>query len=62
MAAEWPEAPYSIWNVMGLLLIVLLLSISGIMLTDIVQNLWAWDSAHDMSTGISSGISSAIFK
>jgi hypothetical protein len=53
-----PEAPYSLWNVMGLLVIALLLSISGVMLTDIVQNMWGWENGHDVSTAISDGITS----
>jgi hypothetical protein len=59
--AELPEAPYSVWNVIGLLLIMLFLSLSGILMTDIVQNMWAWEEARDVSTGLSDGITSAIF-
>ena len=61
VAAELPEAPYSIWNVMGLMTILLLLSLCGILLTDIVQNMWAWEEARDVSTGISKGITEMIF-
>jgi hypothetical protein len=43
---------------MGLLVIALLLSISGVMLTDIVQNMWGWENGHDVSTAISDGITS----
>ena len=57
MPYEAAEAPYSVWNVVGLLVIVLLLSVSGIMLTDIVQNMWAWEEGRDVSTGIAEGIS-----
>jgi len=57
--AEPPEAPYSIWNLMGLLLILMFLSLTGILMTDIVQNMWAWEEARDVSTGISEGITSA---
>ena len=57
MPYEAAEAPYSVWNVVGLLVIVLLLSVSGIMLTDIVQNMWAWQEGRDVSTGIAEGLS-----
>jgi hypothetical protein len=57
-AAAVPEAPYSVWNVLGLLLIVIMLSLSGILMTDIVQNMWAWEGARDVSTSVSEGISS----
>lgn len=53
-----PEAPYSVWNIVGLLVIVLLLSVSGIILTDIVQNMTAWEDTQDVSTGITDGLSS----
>jgi excisionase family DNA binding protein len=59
--AELPEAPYSAMNVTGLLVILLLLSVGGILLTDVVQNMWAWHEARDASTGISDGIASMIF-
>lgn len=58
MSAGLPEAPYSVWNVTGLLIILLLLSISGVMLTDIVQNMWGWEEGRDVSTAISDGITS----
>jgi hypothetical protein len=57
-AAAAPEAPYSVWNVLGLMLIVIILSLSGVLMTDVVQNMWAWDEARDVSTSISEGISS----
>ncbi|MFV1968838.1 MAG: helix-turn-helix domain-containing protein [Pirellulaceae bacterium] len=58
--AEPPEVPYSIWNLLGLLLILMFLSISGVLMTDIVQNMWAWEEARDVSTSISEGITAAI--
>lgn len=52
------EAPYSIWNVMGLLIILLLLSVSGVMLSDVVQNMWGWPEGRNASTAISDGLTS----
>jgi hypothetical protein len=52
------EAPYSVWNVLGLMLIVMLLSLSGVLMTDIVQNMWAWEEARDVSTSVSEGMAS----
>ncbi len=60
-AAEPPETPYSIWNVLGLLLIVGFLSLSGVVMTDMMKNMWAWDEGgHDVATSISTGLTSAI--
>jgi hypothetical protein len=60
-AAEPPETPYSIWNVMGLLLIVMFLALSGIVMTDMMKNMWAWDEGpHDVATGVSNGLTAAI--
>jgi excisionase family DNA binding protein len=58
-AAELPEAPYSVWNILGLVLIVLFLSVSGIMMTDILRNMWAWEEGRDLSSSIAEGITKA---
>lgn len=59
IAPELPEAPYSVWNLLGLTLILLFLCVTGILMTDIVQNMWAWEEARDVSTSISEGITGA---
>jgi excisionase family DNA binding protein len=62
-SAEPPETPYSIWNVAGLLLIVMFLALSGVVMTDMMKNMWAWDNedgAHSVATSISNGLTSAI--
>jgi excisionase family DNA binding protein len=38
-----PEAKYSIWNVLSLMVVVGLLIITGMMMVDLVQNMWAFD-------------------
>jgi hypothetical protein len=58
-AAPLNEAPYSIWNLMGLMAIMLFLSISGVLMIDIVRNMWAWEEARDVSTSISDGVTTA---
>lgn len=60
-AAEPPETPYSIWNVLGLLVIIMFLSLSGIVMTDMMKNMWAWDEGgHDVATSVSNGLTGAI--
>ncbi len=42
VAMGTPEVPYSMPQVLGLLGILLLMCLSGILVTDIVRNMWAW--------------------
>lgn len=58
-AAEFPEAPYSAWNITGLVLILVFLSLTGILMMDVLRNMWGWEEGRDVSTGISQAISSA---
>jgi len=46
------EAPYSIWNVLGLMLIFAILTLTGTMMFDIVRNMWGWDSNLHVSSTI----------
>jgi len=46
------DLPYSIWNVLSLLAIVLVLSITGMLMTDLVRNMWTWDETFTASTPI----------
>ncbi len=60
-AAEPPQTPYSIWNVLGLMLIIVFLSLSGIVMTDMMKNMWEWDEGgHDIATAVSNGLTKAI--
>ena len=36
------EAPYSVWNVLSLLLAVVALSFTGILMYELVRNMWSW--------------------
>jgi excisionase family DNA binding protein len=51
-AAGPPETPYSIWNVLSLVFIALLLAITGMLMTDLVRNMWTWDQPYSASTPI----------
>ena len=39
-AAALPEAPYSIWNILSLVLVCLLLMLVGIMMYELLRNMW----------------------
>jgi hypothetical protein len=50
------EAPYSVWNVLGLMLTAGVLTLCGMLMVDVVMNMWSWNGA---SAPISSGIMDA---
>jgi hypothetical protein len=58
--AAQPEAPYSIWNILGLLSILLMFTLTGVFMTDIVRNMWLWEDGLDVSSSIATGITSAL--
>jgi hypothetical protein len=47
-----PEMPYSVWNVLSLLAIVLVLTVTGMLMTDLIRNMWTWDETYAASTPI----------
>ena len=40
----WPKSPYTPWQITGLVLCILPLMLCGMMLYDMVRNIWSWDS------------------
>jgi hypothetical protein len=57
-AIHAPEAPYTVWNLMALIFVVLLLAVTGMLMADVVRNMWAWNS----ETGVSSGLANTIIE
>jgi hypothetical protein len=55
-AALLPEAPYSIWNVLSLILCSLVLVLCGMMMYDLLRNIWSWDKATVEIQPINSGL------
>lgn len=51
-----PEVPFSTLQVVSMLLILLVLSFSGILLSDIVRNLWAWTPGNETYSDLTSGL------
>lgn len=47
-----PEMAYSIWNVLGLLVIVLIMATTGMLMTDLIRNMWSFDGTFSASTPI----------
>jgi len=44
-----PEIPLAFWQVATLLLILLVLGLSGLLVTDIVRNMWSWNGESELS-------------
>ncbi|MAR11022.1 MAG: hypothetical protein CL681_13835 [Blastopirellula sp.] len=59
MAAEPRQAPYSIWNVLGLLGCVMMLSVTGVIMVDVLTNMWVWDSGST-STSLTDAVVSML--
>lgn len=51
-----PEAPYTIWNVLSLGLCLVILAITGMMMFDLIRNIWSWDSETVLSSPIMDAI------
>ena len=54
-----PEIPYTTLEVVGLLGILLLMCMSGILVTDVIRNMWAWSGTSDLTSGFTSMILNA---
>ena len=51
-AGSQSEAQYSIWNVLSLFVIVLFLGVTGMMLADLINNIWSWDQNYAFKSTI----------
>jgi excisionase family DNA binding protein len=60
LTAAPPEAPYTVMNVAALVCCVFLLMITGMLMTDLMRNMWAFDTDRMMSTSLMDGILSAL--
>ncbi len=47
-----PEAPFSIFNVLGLLACVIFLTITGMMMYELVRNMWSWNQPTEVSASM----------
>jgi hypothetical protein len=50
------EANYSVWNVLSLLGIVMLLSFTGVLMLDLINNMWSWQGNFSFSSTIMDAI------
>lgn len=50
------EAPFSIWNILFLSLCAILLLLCGMMLYDLMRNMWSWDQPYQVNSALMDGI------
>lgn len=55
-----PETPYGTGDVLLLLGILLLMGFGGLLLSDLMRNMWAWDGQNDYTSGLTSMLVKAI--
>jgi hypothetical protein len=55
-----PEAPYSAWNVVGLVCCALLLLMGGIVMQDTIRNMWKWEGPEPVTKQITDSLGSTI--
>ena len=46
------EAPYSIWNVISLVFIAIFLGLTGMMMTDLIRQIWSWDQPFALNSDL----------
>ena len=46
------EAPYSVWNILSLTLIVLFLAFTGMLMTDLLRHIWSWEQPYPLNSVI----------
>lgn len=56
MPTQAIETPYSVWNVLSLMLCILLLTFSGMMMYDLLRNMWSWNAPYAVNSSIMDAI------
>jgi hypothetical protein len=51
-AAVLPEAPYTGWQIAGLVFCALLLMLCGMMMYDLLRNMWSWQGTYTVNSSI----------
>ena len=47
-----PRAPYSTWNIVSLALCTILLAVIGMMMYDLMRNMWSWNGAFSLNSSL----------
>lgn len=51
-AAALPETPYTVWNIVSLSFCTLFLILVGMMMYDLMRNMWSWDGPYSVNSSI----------
>jgi hypothetical protein len=46
------ETPYTLWNVLALSSVTVLLVLSGVMMLDMVRNIWSWQESYAVNSSL----------
>jgi excisionase family DNA binding protein len=60
--AQLPEAKYSVWNVLSLMVVMLLMVVAGLMMVDLVRNMWQWDESLSVNRSLMEFMTSFVEK
>jgi excisionase family DNA binding protein len=60
VAAAPVEAPYSVWNVLGLMATAGVLALSGMLMWDVMLNMWSFNEGGTVSTSLMDSIIGAV--
>ncbi len=52
VAYSAPEAPYTVWNVLSLASCAVILLFGGMVMYDLIRNMWSWDAPYSFNSGI----------
>jgi len=55
-AMALPEAPYSVWNIVSLAFCAFFLMLAGMMMYDLVRNMWSWNTPYQINSSIMDAI------
>jgi hypothetical protein len=51
-APQVVEAPFSLWNILGLTFCTVLLMLCGMMLYDLMRTMWSWDAPYQVNSSL----------
>ena len=54
--AALPETPYTVWNILSLSFCSIFLILVGMMMYDLMRNMWSWEGAYEVNSSIMDGI------
>lgn len=50
------ELPYSVWNLLSLFFCIVLIAVSGMLMYDLVRQVWSWEGVHPVNSGLMDAI------